>query len=200
MKKFIGWSLVIAFVITGTLLVSLSYAQKEFTAKEQALFDEYVAKIQSWGKDPKIVAWTKQKNATGETLAQINERDKVWMATPGLDKFMRSFIENDCGDYVREFQKKDPAFREIFVMDINGALVGESDKTSDYNQGDEDKHIKTAQVGGAGATFIDKIKFDESTQAFTRQISVPVVDPDTGKAIGAITVGVDVSLLKKLAR
>lgn len=206
MKKLICLSTVIMFLLTSVLLIASSYAQKgELTEQEKALFKQKVAEVEGWGKDPKIVAWVKQKNASGETLEQVKEKDVKWIATPGIDDFMKSILDNDCSGYVRNFQKKDPVYAEIFVMDKNGALVGLTDKTSDYWQGDEDKHIKTCGIGGTvnggkGATFIDKIKFDESTQIFSQQISVPVIDSGSGQAIGAITAGVNISLLKKLAR
>jgi sensor histidine kinase regulating citrate/malate metabolism len=38
------------------------------------------------------------------------------------------------------------------------------------------------------------VKFDDSTQAYLVQVSVPVKDAD--KVIGAITVGIDVEKLK----
>ena len=74
-------------------------------------------------------------------------------------------------------------------MDNQGANVAMTDKTSDYWQGDEAKFQK-AFNGGAGAVFIDAVKFDESAQAYLVQVSVPVMDGD--QAIGAITMGIDV--------
>jgi sensor histidine kinase regulating citrate/malate metabolism len=41
---------------------------------------------------------------------------------------------------------------------------------------------------------ISDVKFDDSTQAYLVQVSVPVKDAD--KVIGAITVGIDVEKLK----
>ncbi len=202
MKKYQLFGLVIYCVLVLAAVLGVAYAQqkKELTPTEQALFDKTVVTVQSWGKDPKIVSFVKAKNASGETLEQVKEKDKLWIATPGVDAFMKSILENDCSKYLLELRKLTPSVGEFFLMDLNGALVGETNKTSDYWQGDEDKHIKTCQIGGAGANFIDKIKFDESSQKFTRQVSVPVNDPDTGKAIGAITVGIDLDKLTKLSK
>ncbi|MFH1397444.1 MAG: hypothetical protein ABIH27_02700 [Candidatus Omnitrophota bacterium] len=202
MNKYRALGLVLGCVLVLTVVLGVGYAQqkKELTPAEQALFDKTVAIVQNWGKDPKIVAFVKAKNASGETLGQVKEQDKIWIATPGLSAFMKSILENDCSKYLLELRKLTPAVGEFFLMDLNGALVGETNKTSDYWQGDEDKHIKTCQIGGQGATFIDKIKYDESSLKFSRQVSVPVIDPDTGNAIGAITVGVDLDKLIKLSK
>ena len=84
-------------------------------------------------------------------------------------------------------------FSEIFVMDNLGANVAMSDKTSDYWQGDEAK-FKESFKGGAGAVHIGDVEFDDSSQLYTVQISVPVKDGT--KVIGAITFGIDVDSVK----
>jgi hypothetical protein len=71
--------------------------------------------------------------------------------------------------------------------------VAMSDKTSDYWQGDEAKFKKSFN-NGEGAVFIDDVKFDDSSQAYTVQVSVPVIDGD--KVIGAITFGIDLDQMK----
>ena len=87
-------------------------------------------------------------------------------------------------------------YTEIIVMDNKGLNVGQSDVTSDYWQGDEDKWRKTFLVGPK-SMHIDDIGRDESTHRLQSQISLPVVDPVTKKPIGAITVGIDVSRLPR---
>jgi hypothetical protein len=106
---------------------------------------------------------------------------------------MKAIQNNACSDYLRTIQKSAAYYDEIFVMDNLGANVAMTDKTSDYWQGDEDKFIKSYN-GGNGTIFIDKVKFDDSTQAYLVQVSVPV--KDGGKTIGAITIGINVDKLK----
>jgi hypothetical protein len=66
-------------------------------------------------------------------------------------------------------------------------------KTSDYWQGDEAKFQKSF-ANGSGAVFVDEVEFDDSSQAYLVQISVPVLD--NGTAIGAITFGIDVEAVE----
>ncbi len=194
-------SLAVSCGLVLTVVLGVSYAQKkELISAEQVLFNQTVATVQSWGKDPKIVAFVKAKNDSGETLDQVKEKDKAWITTPGIDIFMKSILESDSSKYLRELRKAAPVIGEFYVMDLNGALVSATNKIADYWQGDEDIHIKTCQVGGQGATFIDIIKFDQTSQKFRRQVSVPVIDPDTGKVIGAITVGIDLDKLTKISK
>ena len=92
-----------------------------------------------------------------------------------------------------EILESEEFYAEIFVMDNKGANVCMTDKTSDYWQGDEAKFQKS-YAGGSGAVFVDDVEFDESTQAYLVQVSVPV--KDNGKVIGAITFGIDIDKIK----
>jgi hypothetical protein len=80
-------------------------------------------------------------------------------------------------------------------MDNKGLNVGQSGITSDYWQGDEAKWQKTYGKG-PDAILIDDVEFDESSQTFQSQVSLPVVDSISGEVIGAVTVGVNMDLLQ----
>jgi hypothetical protein len=142
-----------------------------------------------YGTDTVIIKAVKAENAKGKNLDQVKEHDKKWRTTPGVADFMKALMESQCGKYLRNIQKSKPYFAEIFVMDNLGANVAMTDKTSDYWQGDEDKFIKSYN-NGKGGIHISDVEFDDSTQAYLVQASVPVKDGD--KVIGAITFGVDV--------
>ena len=62
-----------------------------------------------------------------------------------------------------------------------------------FNQGDEVKYWKTYQVG-PDAIFVDKVEKDGGRNV--SQASLTIKDPITGKAIAAVTVGIDVDKLK----
>jgi hypothetical protein len=102
-------------------------------------------------------------------------------------------MDSPCGKHLRDIQDSADYYAEIFVMDNQGANVAMIDKTSDYWQGDEAKFQKSFN-GGSGALFIDEVEFDDSTQAYLVQVSVPVKEGD--KVIGAITIGVDVDRIE----
>ena len=179
-------------VVAGLFLVTggPAFAAEKAPQKVVDLANSSLVKL---GSDPVIVQAVKQENSKGKTLAQIQEMDKKWMATAGIDDFMKAIMDSDCGKHIRNFQKTEPYYAEIFVMDNQGANVAMTDKTSDYWQGDEAKFTESYK-GGAGAVHIGDVKFDDSTQSYLVQVSVPVKDGD--KVIGAITIGVDVDKLK----
>jgi hypothetical protein len=115
--------------------------------------------------------------------------DKKWLATPGVVDYMQALMESECGQHLRQIQQSAPYYAEIFAMDNQGANVCMTDKTSDYWQGDEAKFTESYK-GGTGAIHISDVKFDDSTQVYMVQVSVPVKDGD--QVIGAITIGIDV--------
>jgi hypothetical protein len=141
------------------------------------------------GTEPALVEAVNAQNAKGTSLDKIKEMDKAWMATAGVNDFMKSLMENKCAQKIKSIKASAPYYAEIFVMDNKGANVCMTDKTSDYWQGDEAKWTKSYN-NGAGGMDIGDVKFDDSTQAYLVQISFPV--KDGGKVIGAVTVGVNV--------
>ncbi len=149
--------------------------------------------------DPAIVAAIKAQNAKHAGLAQteIDALDQAWRAEVGAgdQPTIAPVLANDASAFLRG--KRDESgglFTEIFAMDAVGMNVAASDLTSDYWQGDEAKWSETYGAG-AGSVHIGEVELDESTQSYQSQVSVTVVDPDTGEAIGAITFGVDVGLI-----
>lgn len=79
-------------------------------------------------------------------------------------------------------------------MDSVGLNAAVSHVTSDMWQGDEAKYTET-YMAGPDAVHFSEIEKDESTGRYQGQISFTVVDPASGEALGAITVGVDADSL-----
>jgi hypothetical protein len=184
MKKVIGLALAGMVMMAGSAFAGDKAPQKVL---------DLVPKIAKVGTDPTIVQAVNGQNAKGVSLDKIKEMDKAWMATAGVNDFMKSLMSNACAQVIKAFKASAPYYAEIFVMDNKGANVCMTDKTSDYWQGDEAKWTKSYN-NGAGGTDIGDVKFDDSSQAYLVQVSVPV--KDGGKVIGAVTVGVNVEKVK----
>ena len=183
MQQFVVTTVVSLALMVGSTLV---WAGEKAPQKVVELAHSTLVKL---GTDAVIVKAVKAENAKGKTLEQIKARDKAWQDTAGIADYMKVLMDSECGQHLRKLQRSAPYFAEIFVMDNQGANVCMTDKTSDYWQGDEAK-FKASYKGGAGAIHISDVKFDDSTQAYLVQVSVPVKDGNT--VIGAITVGIDV--------
>lgn len=179
----------VALVMLSVFAFStLSYAEDA-----PPIVNSLVTTLTEWGKNPVLVSAVKAENAKGKSLADIQAKDKQWMAVTGVDDFMSALMSNAAAKELKKLEQSKPYYMEVFLMDNQGANVAMTNKTSDYWQGDEAK-FKESFNGGKGAVHVSKVKFDESSQAYLVQISVPVLDGVN--VIGAITVGVNLDDLE----
>ena len=186
-----------AFSAALCAVVSTSAQANEF---EEALREHAKAKVQAWAEDPVLIAAIKAQNAENASLTPdvIDALDKKWRAeTSASDQpTINMVLGNDASKLLTEKRdESDGLYTEIFVMDSKGLNVAASDVTSDYWQGDEAKWQDTYSVG-ADAIHVSEVELDESTQTYQSQLSLTIVDPDTGEPIGAMTLGVNVEYLE----
>jgi hypothetical protein len=121
------------------------------------------------------------KNGGGETPEEIQKRDARWK-TGGEPALRKEVTTGPCAEHLRALVKSDVFVLEAIVMDAQGAIVCATGETSDYWQGDEEKW-RRPMVAGAEA-FVDEPAFDESTESYGIQLSVPVVR--AARRIGAL--------------
>lgn len=182
-----------ALIIAGVFILVASGAVFAGEKAPQAVVDLANSTLVKLGEDPVIIEAVKAENAKGKTLEQIQAMDKKWKGHAGVADYMQAMMDSKCGKHLAGVQEGAEYYSEIFVMDNQGANVCMTDKTSDYWQGDEAK-FQNSFKGGEGAVFIDEVEFDDSSQAYLVQVSVPV--KDGGKTIGAITIGIDVDKIE----
>ena len=176
-------------------------AQDKPTAEEfGALVLEYAkSDLQAWISDPVIVYAIKEQNKLHKDMNQlkINKLDYQWREEGSYGALVIDLLDRQASIIARDRREKSGGvINEIIVMDAFGLNVAISDRTSDYFQGDEAKWQKTFQVG-ADAVHISELKFDESTGKVQTQVSLTIVDPETGEPIGAVTLGISLDKLKQ---
>ncbi|WP_414896499.1 hypothetical protein [Rhodovulum sp. YEN HP10] len=164
----------------------------EFDAQMRAFYE---ASVSPWSGAPQIIDAIVAQNARTVDLTQedIERLDKQWVAEIGAvsEPLIESVTGNTVSDFLRQkLMFLEGAVTEIIVMDARGLNVATSSIPSDYWQGDEAKYQKTFGVGPEGMDF-GEVEFDESSMKYQAQISFTLVDPDSGKPIGAMTVAVD---------
>lgn len=182
MKKITAVFILVFFAVSGITAQEVPAGVKAIAAKLSKLASSSV-----------IVSAVRAQNEKKVSIDKIKELDKKWSETSGLDDFMKTVMANPSSEQLKKVRLENPFIVEAFAMDNKGANVGMTNKTSDYWQGDEDKFTKSYN-NGVGATHFGKLSFDESTQSYLVQVSVPVMDG--GKAIGAVTFGVDPGKIK----
>ncbi len=157
--------------------------------------------VKQWIGESVLIAAVKAQNERHADLtqAQIDRMDIQWRTETALSR--KPLISRVSGNQLSKRLKELKAgaggvVTEVFVMDNRGLNVAVSDVTSDYWQGDEAKWQKT-YLAGPGAVFVDGVEHDSSTDAFQSAVSLAVTDPESGRVIGSITVGIDIDELAR---
>lgn len=155
--------------------------------------------IRSWAHSAILVDAINAQNLRTSEYDQgvIDQMDLTWRAEIGTPSTptITPVIENAAADFLRgQVQASGGHVTEIFIMDAQGLNVAASSMTSDMWQGDEAKHAQTYHVGPDAVHFGD-VELDESTQSYQGQISLTIIDPETGLPIGAMTIGIDAESL-----
>lgn len=183
-------------VVIASLSLASTATANEFQQELETLARTRITEL---AKAPEIVAAVIEQNRRTDsyTQADIQRLDAEWgqqarmIDQPMIDEVMDNALSRLL---VKKQETSGGLFTEIIVMDAKGLNVGQSELTSDFWQGDESKWRET-MLKGPGSLDISDITQDESTQSIQSQVSLPVVDPATGKAIGALTVGVNIEQL-----
>lgn len=189
-----------AFALATILTLGAAPLSAAENEHKQAILEQVVPQVRAFLTDSRVVSAINAQNArhAGMRQARIDELDKQWRAESanGSGPLIKSTLGNNLSAYLVTVQEDSQGlFSEVFVMDAKGLNVGQSGLTSDYWQGDEAKWRETYGKG-ADAMLIDDVEFDESSQTFQSQLSLPIIDPADGTVIGAVTVGVNMDLLQ----
>lgn len=180
----------------GAILLTTTASASEFEPAMQAFLE---SEIVSWAQSEVIIQAIMDQNVQNGDLAEdgIIALDTQWRGEVGTGETptISAVLNHPASDFLREqVAASGGVITEVFIMDMVGLNVAASDVTSDMWQGDEAKFTATYSVGPDAVHFGD-VELDESTQAFQGQISLTIVDPTTGNAIGAMTVGVNAEAL-----
>lgn len=179
-------------IIRALTLISLIFSPWALAEEAPASVLKITPQLETLGSNATLIAAVKAQNGEGLTLDTIKQRDAAWRKVAGTDAMMDAMLSSAAGKEMATFEATQPYFIELFLMDNQGANVAMTSKTSDYWQGDEAKWQQSFK-DGAGAVHVGDVEFDESAQAYLVQVSVPVMDG--GKAIGAITIGINLDEL-----
>lgn len=197
-------SILLALLLASPLAAADSPAVAKLKESLAAALDASPAaeaKVKAFAKDKLLPLVTdevwvreiKAQNAKKITLDEIKKIDQTWIKAEEELPIQKEKLTNPCAQEVRKITTTIPALRETFVMDDQGANVGQNNLTSDFWQGDEDKWQKSF-AGGKGGIDIGKAKFDKSANTTLQQVSLPVLDADA-TVIGAVTFGIAIDSL-----
>ena len=122
------------------------------------------------------------------TQEDVNVLDREWRSEIGAAErpLIDGIVANALSATLRAWKNgTGGGVLEVFVMNERGLLVAADMPTSDFWQGDEDVHA----VAMAEGVYVDEVSFDASTQRYTLESSLAVVDPENGRIVGALGIG-----------
>jgi len=193
------WALIIVSTLISPLIATaetpthevapISNAVKKVLNLKMKLVGEYLSNSVV---TETIIAANKENSKLSE--GQIHALDERWQLSKGIDPFIRPYLTNPCSDTLVALQDQDDGLAEIFVTDMHGLNVCQTNKTTDLYQADEEWWQKAYQKG-IGFAYFGEIEFDESAQSEAIALYLPLVSFD--RTIGIIKVIVDITSIKR---
>lgn len=180
-----------AFALSVALFALAGTAKAEPIAAVQNVYVKTMASVANEiTASPDFARLIKSQSEAAAKVnqASISQADTAWRK--GDRSVIQPVLENALSTYLAKVvAKSDGLIAEIIVMDSKGRNVGVSSQTTDYWQGDEAKWQKTFGAK-SNALFYDNVGFDQSTGAFSQQVSRRL--SIAGRPAGAITIGFDI--------
>ena len=172
-------------LLLGAWPAAPALGQSAASVRETAL--ARISRAQALAADPQILKALREKNASKESMEEIQRKDKQWVESAQYP-LRKALSDGPCARRLRELTRDDAIIVEAILMDAQGANVCVSRETSDYWQGDEAKFQKT--FGADKDVFVDEPALDVSTGTYAIQLSVLV--RDGGTRAGALTLSLRV--------
>lgn len=187
-------------LLSALMLTALPFSS--FAKPEKSLLDSGVIQdIQNFIQEDIVVMAILNQNSKYKNLDNqaVLDLDKKWRAERKSEDqpLIAATLANPLSSYLTRIQAHSIGlYSEMFVMDMHGLNVGQSNITSDYWQGDEAKFKKT-YGSGTKRVFIDEPEFDDGLNIWRVQVNMAISDPATSQLVGAVTVELNLTELER---
>lgn len=168
----------------STLTEAEAYYLRQLTAQH----------LKRWAYHDQLLSALRQATTRNTSIERIHELDRQWMRERLLEEkpLIRRILHAPPSRLLANIARQHkPLFNEIFLSDYSGQLVAISEITSDYWQADEDD-FQQAQHLPPGQVHIGEIEYDGSTQSFQIKVSAPLHDPQDGRFLGVLSLGINI--------
>ncbi len=175
----------------GSGMKALASTQAQVIGDE---LDRQVTELRSLSQNTDLRGAVEASNAavtgTSESIqAEIDRLDQQWRAADAAnnddDPLVYARLNGPLADRLRDFRTVLPDNVEVFITDKYGALVAATNRTSDYNQADEE-WWQVSYASGKGATYIGQLEYDESSKTYASNIAVPMYAADGRTVVGVL--------------
>jgi len=179
-------------VLLQVPFVGLSYAAEHITLSDDyknqlILVHQELAK--TIASKPEVVKSVKRQSRKWSSLDEILQIDRAWA---GNSKIQSPYSNNKLARYFREvIESPNYAVAEVLLIDGFGAIVSCTPVSTDFWQGDEDKFM---QVMSSSQIYTSNSSWDQSSQAYSFFIGIPVMSKNNRNKAGVLVLGVDITV------
>lgn len=157
------------------------------------VLDAWVPIIQTWTRNTILLQHLQRLNDDRSSwpAEEVEAIEAAWRQTdhPLQEPDLIQHLDPELARQLSQWQEQqNGVVSEIFVTDANGWLAATVEATSDFIQSDE--RIFQSVADGDRRWHVSTIRYDESSQLFQSQISIPVLED--GTLLGVLVVGIDV--------
>jgi len=191
------FNIILSTTTTNTLTDQIGEQLNTVAKSRASVVGDYLAGqvevLKTLALDETIRQSVRAANALKPDLENILALDERWqqaLANGSNDSLIHSRLSSSLSNDLRAFQSISPQHIEVFVTDKQGALVASTGITSDYYQADEPWWQSAYQQEDA---YISSPIFDESANALSILMAVPIYDTRQGDLIGILrtTISID---------
>ncbi len=161
--------------------------------------DEQGESLRTWlAGDPAIIRGVSATNLEmasqkpDEIARETQQLDAMWSSLPPDDPRLITVLENPGSASLRQFKKLHPEVAEVLATDRFGRLFSATNKSSDFDQADEE-WWQTGAALRKGGKWTDVLNLDASSGVFSLDVVVPLYDQAAFS--GVVKMSVDVSSL-----
>jgi GAF domain-containing protein/HAMP domain-containing protein len=120
------------------------------------------------------------------TQADINRLDQQWIAADAAnnnaDPLVSEVLNNPISDQLRSFQGQFEQHVEVFLTATQGVSIATTNRTSDYNQADEEWW----QIAYRDGIYIGQPEYDASSKTIAMNMAVTVRENGDGNIVGVL--------------
>jgi putative methionine-R-sulfoxide reductase with GAF domain len=127
--------------------------------------------------------------------AEIDRLDQQWQAANAAnnssDPLVAGVLNNPTSDQLRVFQGQFEQHVEVFVTGVQGFSVATTNRTSDYNQADEEWW----QIAYRDGRYIGQPELDPSSGTIAINMATTILENGTGRIVGVVRTTVNFTTL-----
>ncbi|MGD0724158.1 MAG: hypothetical protein ABSB63_01195 [Spirochaetia bacterium] len=154
-------NMIAAAIIFIFMAAGLVAAQDRSVPKSLVKFAN--EKLTAMGWDAQLVSFVSKDNANPVDVEKLRALDKRWQANDNMADFMKALMGNQVSARLQKQIGVHKYIPEAFIMNAQGTIIGETNQTSTYWKGEQEK-FTAAYNGGVGAVWFGTLAYDESTR------------------------------------